>query len=427
MLKCGGKEQMKNITHKTGIISGIASGFRYEFQVKRHLKKIGSRRFTERSMNVLARNAEIAAPILGNMLRNILNNREHHLISYHGSISSIIHAFKSLCHVGISVERDFPILLKVLNYISSEHPGISNHENKYLQELYNELASKLASSLARINSESAIRLLFKNKGTIFRNISWSAIELEKNAMLLLELVDDKDPMVRICVINSLGNINKPNNETIVRLMKALDDENPKVSSSAFDTLEYFLTGKDASEFIQVLSEKDSEIRECALKFIRLLLNDMDKWGWEKRERIYETLRKIGSPIISMFIQLLSDGDYSIRYNIALALSWIREPVREVVPALIGLLNDDQRFCRIVWKTLCDIDESVLIELIEFLGEENSAVRDEITNILADIRKTKENNKKAYEHESTPTEISPMGYDTGDGSRDNWGDYNEGTD
>lgn len=288
--------------------------------------------------------------------------------------------------------------------------GCSAAEDDYVQQLIDAMQHEdvgvrwnVAMLLAKTGDKRAIEPL---KG-LWKEDSYKPLQIfaacalagltedDKALDFLIDGLKDKDVDVRVCASGALARIGDEKAvEPLAKLMK--HDEDKRVQLSAAFALVYTNRDEQALEFLlKMLKDKDREIRHVAADVLggiddkeviealvqafkdeapvgALTKENVTEWHEKQRanvrEKIAESLVRIGKPAIVYLGKALKDSDSDVRSFAAWTLGMIAE--KEVVEPLVEALKDKDKDVRCTAASaLGNIGESAAVDsLVEILKD-----------------------------------------------------------
>jgi len=170
----------------------------------------------------------------------------------------------------------------------------------------------------------------------------SLSKISPNDPVLKDSLSDKDPVIRISAVWTLGL--KKDADAVTNLIPAVSDQEKKVRMAAITALGDIRDAKAVPVLIHALKDSDWEIRAeaatslgkigdgSAAKELFTLMNDPEPYV---RDNVMSALVQLVSPDNKeVFRQALKSGDEPTRFMSALALARIKDP--EATPVLMDV-------------------------------------------------------------------------------------------
>jgi HEAT repeat protein len=245
----------------------------------------------------------------------------------------------------------------------------------------------ISKSLVAINL--LISEIKETESSIYRYTVNALQEIPNKETELIQLLKNKDSLVRICAVSALGSIGA--NVAIPTLIQTLQDEDSLVRSSVVSALGEIGSDEAVCKVVQALKDTDSSVRICAASAlgsiganvaIPTLIQTLQDEDSLVRSSVVSALGEIGSDeAVCKVVQALKDTDSSVRICAASALGSIGANV--AIPTLIQTLQDEDSLVRsAVVSALGEIgsDEAVC-EVVQALQDTDSSVRCDAISVL----------------------------------------------
>ncbi len=238
-----------------------------------------------------------------------------------------------------------------------------------------EIGAQLAYLLRHPNAELRARALRK----LLADIGEGELT-PRHRQLLWGLAQDPEEAIRIRALKALARA--PNPEFVDLLIARLRLETGVVRQVIARLLLDLVQREDLGvedRLVPLLSEGDEAVRDVVIQLVqhmrdparvvqKIILYSKTLMGW-MRERIHQTIRRVGEPLVDPIVELLYHEDPAIRSSALMFASSFESP--RMVDAVIRLLGDEDWWTRVVAiDTLGRLrDERAVEPLVSCLADE----------------------------------------------------------